>query len=103
LASAESELPGCRLPRSWQATSDSIAARVAEVLSADLVLLKSAGPPREIFPEGDRAKVFANLAAAGYVDQHFPRAAAAVRAVEIVNLRGLGSAASLREFRANRA
>ncbi len=56
---------GNPLPRDWTVTSDSIAARVAEFLSADLVLLKSAPRP----PCSWEA-----AAAAGYVDAYFPRA-----------------------------
>ncbi|MEX0865863.1 MAG: hypothetical protein WD030_00805 [Pirellulales bacterium] len=53
------------LPRDWTVTSDSIAARVAEFLSADLVLLKSAPRPLSTWEAA---------AAAGYVDAYFPRA-----------------------------
>lgn len=68
------------LPHTWNVTSDSIAARLAEVLGADeLVLLKSASgashPTREA------------AAAAGYVDPYFPRAVANVARVRWVNLR----------------
>ena len=66
------------LPHSWSATSDSIAARVAELQHADLVLLKSADPP-----PGDVAA----WAAAGYVDAYFPtiveRAKLSVRAINL--------------------
>jgi aspartokinase-like uncharacterized kinase len=56
------------LPESWEVTSDSIAARLAVRLNAgELVLLKSAPPP------GDGK--LDSLAAAGYVDAWFPRAA----------------------------
>ena len=55
------------LPESWDVTSDSIAARVAELCDADeLVLLKSTPPP---------AKSFAELAELGYVDQFFTEGA----------------------------
>lgn len=64
LATIESSR-GDSLPRDWTVTSDSIAARVAEFLSADLVLLKSAPPP---------ACSWEAAAAAGYVDAYFPRA-----------------------------
>jgi aspartokinase-like uncharacterized kinase len=68
------------LPHSWDATSDSVAARLAELLAADLVLLKSADPP-----PGD----FAAWSAAGYVDAHCPlivsRAKLTVRAVNLRN------------------
>jgi aspartokinase-like uncharacterized kinase len=80
LLNTEPDLPGTPLPHDWSATTDSIAARLAEVLHADeLVLLKSAGPPR--------GATFHALAAAGYVDGHFPAAAAGVASVRMVNLR----------------
>jgi aspartokinase-like uncharacterized kinase len=66
------------LPHSWDVTSDSIAARLAEVLGADLMLLKSADPPA-----GDAAA----WAAACYVDGYFPtvvnRATLSVRAINL--------------------
>ena len=55
------------LPHSWSASSDSIAARLAEKQNAQLTLLKSRDPP-----PGD----YADWAAAGYVDSNFPRIAA---------------------------
>lgn len=67
------------LPESWDVTSDSIAARVAELCDADeLVLLKSAQPPQGSFAE---------LASTGYVDRFFPQAAANLRSVRFVDLR----------------
>ena len=75
-----SELPADRLPRSWDVTSDSIAARVAEALGAfELVLLKSALPPEPCELE--------SLAAGGYVDRYFPIAACEVARIRAVNLR----------------
>jgi aspartokinase-like uncharacterized kinase len=66
------------LPHSWDVTSDSTAARLAELLGAELVLLKSADPP-----PGDAAA----WAAAGYVDRYFPtivnRARLSVRAINL--------------------
>ena len=79
LGEHEPRLPGVPLPRTWQVTSDSIAARIAEVLAADeLVLLKSSDPPAATLPE---------LSARGYVDPHFRIAAASLAAVRFVNLR----------------
>jgi len=63
LREQEAGLPGHLLPHDWSVTSDSIAARVAEVLAADeLVLVKSANPP---------GGTTAALANAGYVDHNF--------------------------------
>lgn len=75
-------LPGCRLPRTWSVTSDSIAARVAQVIEADeLVLLKSAEPPA--------GKSIAEWACAGYVDSSYPTIAAQWQGrIRLVNLRG---------------
>lgn len=71
------------LPHTWDVTSDSIAARVADVLEADeLVLLKSSLP-------GGKCTADA-LATAGYVDRYFPVAAAALPLVRCVNLREEG-------------
>jgi aspartokinase-like uncharacterized kinase len=91
----EPALPGCLLPRCWRATTDSIAARLAEALLADLVLLKSASPPPDL--------ALAELAAEGYVDGHFPAAAANLNRVSLVNLRSLGERRVMREFRSTRA
>ena len=67
------------LPHDWSVTSDSIAAWLAELLSADeLVLLKSVDPPPGSFQD---------LAAAGYLDVYFPHAAKRLEAVRFVNLR----------------
>ena len=67
------------LPRSWDITSDSIAARVAFRLGArELVLLKSASPP----PGTDLIEA----ARLGLVDAAFPTTARG-RIVEIINLR----------------
>lgn len=78
LRTIEPALPGTRLGHGWHVTSDSIAARIAEVLSAErLILLKSAFPP-----PGD----FTAWAAAGYVDPSFPQAAASLATVSAVHL-----------------
>jgi aspartokinase-like uncharacterized kinase len=63
------------LPHTWAVTSDSVAARAATLLGADLVLLKSATPPA-----GDVAA----WAACGYADAWLPRVAGGmtVRAVD---------------------
>jgi len=59
------------LPVGWHVTSDTIAAAVAVQTGAALVLVKSVPPPCP----GD---VLAPLAAAGWVDDFFPTAAAAL-------------------------
>lgn len=67
------------LPCNWDVTSDSIAARVASRLAAcELVLLKSALPAERATRE--------RLAGQGFVDAHFPVAAASM-SVRCVNLR----------------
>jgi aspartokinase-like uncharacterized kinase len=70
---------GRRLPHSWAATSDSIAARIAEVYWADeLVLLKSTLP--------DGCTDWETAAKKGFVDRHFPQAVQGVRSAYCVNL-----------------
>ena len=73
------------LPHSWAVTSDSIAARVAEVRRASrLILLKSVDvPDGTTWPE---------LSGAGVVDDFFPTAVSNLTCpVEIVNLRTVRS------------
>jgi aspartokinase-like uncharacterized kinase len=80
LRCAEPSLRGPPLPHSWDVTSDSIAARLAEALAAqELVLLKSCLP--------DPASRREALAESGYTDRYFPRAAAMVPRVRCVDLR----------------
>ena len=75
-AVADEGRAGC-LPHVWEATSDSVAARVAEFAGADLVLLKSV----DVTGDWERA------AREGFVDPVFPgivaRAALRVRAVNL--------------------
>jgi|SRR5262245_11349682 len=79
LSEHESSLPGGPLPHNWAVTSDSIAARIAECLPADeLVLLKSVDQP---------SGSLTDLAAAGYVDRYLPMAAANLPSLRFVNLR----------------
>jgi aspartokinase-like uncharacterized kinase len=74
--------PAGPLPANWSVTSDSIAARVADMAqAAELILLKSALPP-----EGATLE---QLAATGYVDAHFPQASRNLPRVRYVNLRSL--------------
>jgi aspartokinase-like uncharacterized kinase len=74
----EPKAPGMRLETGWHVTSDSIAARIAQMLGADeLVLLKSAPPP---------SQDIAALADQGYVDDFFPRIARELPAVRFVEL-----------------
>lgn len=79
LQQVEPNLPPMALPIGWQVTSDSIAARIAETLDADeLVLMKSTDPPTSTIEQA---------AQDGLVDAHFPLAAASVRRLRWVNLR----------------
>jgi aspartokinase-like uncharacterized kinase len=76
-------LAGDRLPCGWHVTSDSIAARVADVCQArELVLLKSTLPARCNPPLSLR-----DLAQAGLIDEYFPIAAASLPSIRLVNLR----------------
>jgi aspartokinase-like uncharacterized kinase len=76
---ADDGRPGC-LPHSWDATSDSVAARAAVVAGAALVLLKSVTLPEDVD--------WSAAAAAGHVDPVFPGiVAAAGLPVRAVNLR----------------
>jgi aspartokinase-like uncharacterized kinase len=80
LRERERGLPGRPLPHGWNVTSDSIAGRLGEVIgAAEVVLLKSADPATASLAE---------LAAAEYVDRHFPALSLAGADVRIVNLRG---------------
>jgi hypothetical protein len=79
LRTREPQLPGVPLPCDWNCTSDAIAARVAEALTADdLVLMKATSYP-----------TFTTLNAAcekGLIDAHFPIAVAQLPLVRWVNL-----------------
>lgn len=68
------------LPRSWEATTDSIAARIARVIRADeLILLKSATAP----PDATAAE----MAQLGLVDPLFPTESRGISIVRAINLR----------------
>ncbi len=78
LREKEHGYPGTKLPPSWDVTSDSIAARVAEILRAScLTLLKSTN--------GRESLEFS--AKSGIVDPFLPRYINAVPTIKIVNLR----------------
>lgn len=81
LVEVEAGLPPQPLPHRWSVTSDSIAARIAQVLSAaELVVLKSADPPGP-FAHGPP-----------YVDHHFAAVSEGLNRVRFVNLRRYASA-----------
>lgn len=63
-----------RLPEGWGVTSDSLAAIIAGAAGRGLLLVKSLPPPCP----GD---ALADLSAAGWIDEHFPAAAADVTAI----------------------
>lgn len=68
---------GRGLPVGWQVTSDSIAARVAGERGR-LLLAKSTPPPAHALAAADPLRA---LSASGWVDDHFPAAAAGLAAV----------------------
>lgn len=75
----EADFPGEALPHNWNVTSDSIAARVADILNADeLVLFKSAGRPESSLKQATTSLL---------VDPHFEIAAAGLQQIRIINLR----------------
>ena len=65
------------LPEGWDVTSDSIAACVAAACGGELLLVKSVPPPS--LPASQNQ--LKELAAAGWVDSHFPSAAAGLPAI----------------------
>jgi len=84
LRSVEPALAGVPLPCSWDVTSDSIAARIAQVLAArELVLCKS------ISQTVDAS--WHEQAKAGHVDAHFPVMAEAIASIRWWNLRSEGA------------
>ena len=77
LRNHEPGLPGSRLPANWDVTSDSIAARLAQTMAADsLVLLKSTLLPQH-----------GEVSTDDLWDAFFPRVAVELPLVRIVNLR----------------
>ena len=66
------------LPIGWHVTSDSIAARVAVEHNGGLLLAKSVPPP----PCPDHVDPLTSVAQAGWVDDHFPIAAAPLVSIE---------------------
>ncbi len=80
LREEERRFPGPTLPESWQATSDSIAARIASCVDAtELVLLKSKLPQHEA--------TLPAAAAAGFVDPLLPQFGGGLPAIRSVNFR----------------
>ncbi|MDR3637463.1 MAG: uridylate kinase [Isosphaeraceae bacterium] len=80
LLESDEKRSGRALPHTWDVTTDSIAAYVAQRLGApELVLLKSAPLPRAGSAE--------SAARAGLVDAHFPAVAQHVERVFLLNLR----------------
>ena len=80
LHEVEPTAPPQPLPHGWQVTTDSIAARLAELLMADeLVLLKSRPCPEV---QND----FAALVEQGYVDDYFPQIASRLKHVTLSQL-----------------
>ncbi|QDU88743.1 Amino acid kinase family protein [Pirellulimonas nuda] len=77
--------PGTKLEATWSTTSDSIAARMAVLLAAELVLLKEACPP-----SAWRGADWGELASVGLVDASFSLFAAEISHVEVQRIRETG-------------
>lgn len=83
LRELEPAAPGTPLPCGWHVTSDSIAARLAEVVGADeLTLLKSTSLPNGAHELSLQAAIDCQL-----VDEHFSFAARSIPKIRVVNLR----------------
>ncbi|HKD37792.1 MAG TPA: hypothetical protein VKB78_13365 [Pirellulales bacterium] len=81
LRTVEPTLDGGRIPASWDVTSDSISARIGRLLSAaELVALKSCLPVKGVATIEQAAKT-------DYIDRAFPRFAAGIPRIRLVNLR----------------
>jgi aspartokinase-like uncharacterized kinase len=73
--------PLSSIPHTWSSTSDSISARIAQILGAsELIVLKSVPPPPDLSLSG--------AAKLGLIDPSFPSIARELPTVSFLNLRG---------------
>lgn len=79
----EPRAAGPRLEQSWRVTSDSIAARLAGILAAELILLKESAPP-DSWRTGD----WPQLASLGFVDASFPTFSSEILGISIQRISG---------------
>ena len=77
MQTVQKTLPGYKLTSNWDATSDSIAARIGYTVGAYRVVLLKSAPART----GDLKR----LALANYVDREFPRIASHINSVTFVD------------------
>ena len=77
------EQPAPPWPRTWQTTSDSLAAVLAAELDADLILLKSRPAEATNYVNSATREQIQSWAATGFVDPYFPIATQGVRSVRI--------------------
>jgi aspartokinase-like uncharacterized kinase len=69
------------LPHTWSSTTDSISARIAQILGAsELIVLKSVTPPPDL--------TLSSAADLGLIDPGFPSIASELPIVSFINLRG---------------